>query len=293
MSRILKGVTSTITLRIYVNGVLADPDAAVNVAITNLVGTELVAATAATKRSTGIYDFAVTPVNLDTLTATWTYTVGGVVQTAIEQYEVTGDHLFTIADARAFGDAALASTATYPDETIAGARDRIAEEFERICRQTFAPRYKLVTIDGGDADDPRDSVWLPDLRVTAIRSAEQRTIGTTTWVALTAAQLADLFVSDTGRAFRELKGPWIAGRQNVRIGYEYGYPEPPLEIHRAALQLIRGSAVPTDINSRALSITDELGTFRLATAGERGAWTGIPDVDAVLDRYASNVGRIG
>jgi hypothetical protein len=37
----------------------------------------------------------------------------------------------------------------------------------------------------------------------------------------------------------------------------------------------------------------DFGTFNLATPGQRGSWTGIPDVDVVIDQYTLDGGGIG
>ena len=297
MTRILKGVASTITVSIYDAGVLIDPTGnAVTIVLTNLAGTEVVASTSAARVSVGLYSFVITPTiatTLDTLTATWTFTLSGNVHAVTEDYESEGAQLFTISEARGFGDTGLADATKYPNATIAGARDRIAEEFERICGTSFTPRSRFVVIDGSKQSRDGASVWLPSIRTASVSTVETREHGTQTWTAFTADEVADVLVTGTGRIERESLADWPPGTRNIRVQYSYGYDEPPTPIKRAALVLIRAHAVPSDIDTRAMSLTDELGTYRFAAAGERGAWFGIPDVDAVLDRYgAGGPGRM-
>lgn len=294
--RVAKGQSETITVYIYQDGVLADPDgSAVTVSIVNVAGTTLQSSTLATRRSTGIYDFSLTPTmtaSLDLLTATWGFDVGGVAHSLNHIYEVVGAHLFTVQDARTFGDAALASAATYSTDSLRLARDRIAEEFERITHRAFAQRFKRATLSGRNRSGDGRSLWVDDLDLVTVRTIEERAAGGTTWASATAAVIADTFVVDTGELVHE-GNTWPDGRQNLRIGYEYGLSQVPAPIRRAALLVLRAHVVPSDINNRTLSLTDDLGVYRFAAAGERGAWYGIPDADAALDRYHVNVGAIG
>lgn len=281
--RVLKGTGETVSVSWSVDGVAVDPGV-VTVSITNAAGTAVVTDAATSGTGAGDRTYTLTPAqtaNLDVLTCVWTGSVGGQATSVTTEVEIVGAHLFTIAEARNFDKQQLSSSAGYNAQVIEKARARITDEFEDICGISFIPRYKRLTFSGTDTQE----LILPDLFVTAIRSLETRTSGTATWTAYTSTELADLFVDDYGLLYRESLGVLTAGRRNVRIGYEYGLQRPPLSISRAALKVLVSQAVPSNLPERATSLSDELGTFRLVTAGEDGRWYGIPEVDSVLSRY--------
>jgi hypothetical protein len=89
---------------------------------------------------------------------------------------------------------------------------------------------------------------------------------------------------DTQQAFR-----FTAGVNNIRVAYEHGFERCPPEIKRAALTRLRHrlNFNKTGIPDRATSFAiAEGGTFSLSSAGPLA--TGIPEVDAVLQRPAYN-----
>ena len=292
---VLKGIAAALEARVLSDGALTDATGTPTVTITREDGTVIVTSGATTKPSTGVYRYTLTPsqaAQVDKLTCVWAFVIGGATHSFTAKYLVLGDLLFTLQDARGFGDQALASAATYPDFTLVKARDRILEEFQLICQIPFGAQYDRVTLNGDDGDAGQANLGLPQLMATAIRSIETRAAGATTWTSFTAAELADVMLSDTGRMYRESLGVWPTGQRNVRVGYEYGYQPVPQAIRRAGLVLLRSAVVASDVSDRTMSFTDQLGTYRFSTAGERGAWFGIPEVDAVLDRYAANAGQV-
>jgi hypothetical protein len=278
--RILRGSAETLSVTWSVDGVAVDPGT-VTVTISNAAGTALV--TDGATGGTGASDrtYALTPTHtadLDLLTAVWSGTVNGQATSVTTYAEIVGAHLFTIAQARNFDKQQLSSAAGFNAAVIEEARARITDAFERVCGVSFIPRYKRVTLHGTDAQ----TLILPDLFVTRIRSFETRTSGTVTWTAFTSTELADLFVTDYGELFRESLGIIGTGYRNVRVGYEYGFAQPPLEISRAALKVLVSQAVSTNLPERATQQVDEFGTFRLVMAGDPKHPFGIPEVDAVL-----------
>jgi hypothetical protein len=70
--------------------------------------------------------------------------------------------------------------------------------------------------------------------------------------------------------------------------YRYGMTQVPPDVKRAALTLARevvlGNNSRLDDRAYALTIPD-VGTVNLSTPGQRGARTGLPEVDVVLDSY--------
>jgi len=226
---------------------------------------------------------------LDRLTAVWaSATQSGNSPARITQvYEVVGDWLFTIAEARAAHEALI--EASYPDATIQAARERIAEWFEQICGVSFVERYRRVVASG----DGTCELLLPApaMRVSAVRRVEERTSGTQTWTALSAGDLADVLVEPTGLLVRETTGVWTLGRRNWRIAYEHGHEQVPEAIKLAALRVLVSQVIPSNHSDRMLSETNSLGTFRLAAPDARqwGRWFGLPLVDATLAEYSERL----
>lgn len=268
----------------------ADPGAVV-VTVTRLDGTALYTGASATVAG-AVAAYALTPADtatLDTLTATFT-SAGQGDQTA--SVEIVGALLFTVAEARTFDKGQLANASKYPDAAIEQARERIGARFERIAAVSFIPRYKVVTLDEHD----RTTLPLPDLRILRVRSVEWRSRGATTWQAYDAGQLADVQADvRTGVLRREMSFfTWTGAYQNVRVGYEYGYAQPPEPIREAALWALLGTLIPTDLGDRSTSVSNEAGTFRLATPGYgRNSWYGLPRVDALLTDYREAQDLVG
>jgi hypothetical protein len=207
--------------------------------------------------------------DLDQLTATWTERdgVGTVVATWQSAAEIVGGFFFSIAEARA-SDKTLEDATKYPDADILATRAEVEEEFEAICGRAFVPRFGTFTGTGG-------AQVLPDPHLRKLRSV------TVDGTAYTASELEDVKTDEAGIIA-------TSARRGARVvvSYEHGLDSPPADLKRAALTRLRSrlnmskSAVP----DRATSFSTETGTFRLSMPGANR--TGIPDVDAVLDRYA-------
>lgn len=301
--RVLRGTGDSVAATFYADGEATDPGA-VTVDIARADGTVVAAARATAGATTAPRTVVLAPAEtaaLDTLTLTWHATIATVAMAFVTTAEIVGAHLFTVAEARAFDKAQLASATKYPEAAIEEARGRIADAFAAICGVQFAPRYRRVVLDGqvpqsqwgyGLATDPflqlplASGLALPDPRVTALRSVETRVLGQASWVALTGDDLADVILLPEGVIYRESRGIWPYGRQNVRVGYECGYPQPPFDIRRAALILLVDQLIARDIPQNAVLQVSDLGNFRVAVAGERGSYFGLPLVDSVLDLYA-------
>lgn len=282
--RILRGTAETLSAAFTVDGTAVDPGT-VTVTITRADGTTLVqgGATGGAGAAPRTYALSTSQTALlDQLTITWTTANLGTLTTSAE---IVGAHLFTISEARAFESGTLENVTTYPQSRIEEDRARITDAFEDICGVSFIPRYRYVRLDS-----VRDAVELPDMYIQTIRSFETRS--GSDWTAYDQAAISDLLYDDTGQVWQECS--WLsAGRQTVRVGYEYGYRTVPLEIHRAALRLLVSiyGSTQTNFPERATSMSDEFGTFSLATPGLRGSHFGLPEIDAILNRHRAT--RIG
>ncbi len=272
---------TTLTKRWYENGTQADVGT-VTVGVVDSAGTTVVTAGTATTKAgsstttTYSYDLAIQTA-VKRLTVTWTRTSSGA--TLDDTVEVVGAVLFTEAEARTFtvtgAQTPLSSESTYPDATIAEARDRITDLFEQYCGISFIPRsYHLETGGSGTR-----TLEIPHHKVTQVLNC---TIG---GVAQTVSAIVPM---RNQRLLHHTTATWSwpsdADPHNVHVTYEHGYTEPPLDVKRAALLLLLREVVPSDLPDRALSMSTADGTFRLATPGEYGP-TGIPTVDEVLNRY--------
>jgi len=87
-----------------------------------------------------------------------------------------------------------------------------------------------------------------------------------------------------------LQTGWTGGYGNVTVAYEHGWTSPPLRIKRAALLLAKQWVLNSPIDDRATSVSNDDGTFVLATPGLRGSVFGIPEVDAALESYSMRTG---
>jgi hypothetical protein len=213
---------------------------------------------------------------LDTYTETWTATIGGTAQTFVDYIEVVGDVIFTIAEFRALGTA-YTNTTNYPDATVADMRTTVEQALEDACAVAFVPRYARETLSGTG----NRTLLLKWPRVTAIRDI---TVGDT---ALTASELALLTYTTAGIVDGYT---WTSGTGNITVGYEHGYPMPPMRIKRAALLLAKRWITPSAVDDRAINMTNETGTYAIMQAGVRGHLFDLPEVVAAVDQYSLRVG---
>jgi hypothetical protein len=266
------------------SGATVDPGV-VTVTITRLDGTALVtdAATSGSGAAARTYTLTAAQTGtLDTLTAT--FTSASLSATAVSVAEIVGAYLFTEAEARAFDGAAMASDTLYPDAAIQEARARITDQFETICNVSFVPRYRLDTFSGSGYT----TLPLMRFKVTDIRSVEYRTLGSVTWTAYDADDLADLFIENYGDLLRETRGTFVTGRRNIRIGYEHGFTTPPYDIKQAALLALKYEIANKNYGDRTISMSNEFGSEQYWTPGISGRGTAIhplPEVDRILKLY--------
>jgi hypothetical protein len=203
-------------------------------------------------------------------------TDGGDGSKYTTQIHVAGAHYFTVTEVRDVEKALAANTTKYSGAEIVRARIETEDECERICRQAFVPRARKVVLSG----DGTDVLLLDQQTPTKIRSLS------IDGVALTTGELADVLVEDAG-IVRRVHADWPQGAGNIVLIYEHGWPAPPSDLKRAALQRLRErlNMTMSGIPDRALSLTTDGGTFSIATAGRSGFETGSPDIDAVYARY--------
>lgn len=293
-TRIAAGTAGTLSLTVYEGSEPADPGD-VTVTVTRADGTAIVSDAPATADG-NTRTLPLTPVQtaaVDLLTVTWkASTPAGAVYTT--EAEIIGEHLFALSEARAFERGQLSNTTTYPDSVLEAGRARIHDQFEDIVGICVCPRYRRVVLGSPGSN----VLFLPDLLVQSVRSVETRS--GISWTAFSSSDLDDVLVDPSGVLMRDSGASFPAGRRNVRVSYVCGLDRIPLDIRRAGLRVLVEQVQPSSLSDRATTMTTELGTFSMPQAGvQQNAWSvtrhfGLPEVDAVLARYADryNVPRI-
>lgn len=291
-SRVIKNAAATITHTWYVGETLTDPSAA-TYGVVDANGTTVVAAGTAAAipgSGAGTTTFSL-PAQAVTrlLTVTWSATVSGVARVEVDQVEVVSDFYFTLAAARA-SDSSLSSTVTYPTALLEAARTQIEQATERICDRAFVPRYARAVLDGTGSPQLVLSHPEPDRSVADVRSVRRIAVAPTvdgTFADYSVGQLAAVAVGPDGTLRRTDGNIFTWGYSNVVVEYEYGLFAPPADLIDQLLVWVRAALNThrTGIPDRAASYSVVDGTtFRLSMPD---AWhTGIPSVDAVLDRYS-------
>ncbi len=278
MTKLLQNRTATISLVVTdQDGTAVDAAANPTVVVRDGDGADVASGASSKPVGTiGLYEFGLTPAQtavLDAYSATWSYTRAGSAEQAATGCEVVGGFFFSVAEARAFDNAAMGDPARYPAATIIAGRELVEDHIERLCGVAFVPRATRIVIDGSTDEDALVSLTRP-------RSILSASVDD---VALTARQLANIAIYPEGRL---VYPSWIAGELNVKLHIVHGHDAPPEPIKRAALILLRNRLVASNIDDRAVAFTDELGTRQLAVAGRRGQPTGIPDVDAAIAQFS-------
>lgn len=262
--RILQGAAATLSQSWYSDEDVADPST-VTVEVTAADGTEVKAAgtattgTGAAARTVGLSTSDTS--TLTVLTAVWTSSALGVKTT---RHEIVGGFYLELADIRALGS--LDSTSRYTTAELRAARDWFETVAEAWCDVAFVPRYGKV-----DAYHRfRDRIYLrPMPRTVQAATIDGVAVSTSAWEPQTDGYVAGASVASSGR---------------LVVHHTHGYDEPDRELVEAAKVAIRSKLLTDQSNmpSRQVLLSNELGTVRLAQPGAKAA-TGIPEVDRVLN----------
>lgn len=301
--RILRQTSVPARVEVTKDGTATDADVAtqVRVTITRADGTAVATNQIVSQHpATGAYEWQLTTTDtasVDLLTAAWSITLDGTSETFTTSHEVVGAFLFTEAELRTFGDRALADATAFPDATIADARDRITDDFERICGASFVTRYGQRIRDGADAQVPLQGgfggFWgtpllgnVPTMLTLGCKRLQRMRAVSVDGTALSQGEVDAIHVFPEGYIIRD--GGWNWGRRNIVLGFEHGWDRPPPELRRAAMVMARFELVSSDVGDRTISFSNDMGTFRQAVASAKFP-TGIPFVDSVLERYSEHV----
>jgi hypothetical protein len=175
---------------------------------------------------------------------------------------------------------------------LADARDNVEAEFEDICHRSFVPRYWRES--SVDIDPDESMLWLEKPEPI-------------TFISLNQNNQNYLSYYSSGYLVRDKNSPRgvhaISNALNlfnydtlyypISAEYEYGLATVPTQIKQKALkrakQFVLGQKSTIDERATTMLLPD-IGTVNLATPGERGSETGVPDIDVVLRRYTLDGG---
>lgn len=271
--RVLVSSKVTVTHTFTVDETLTDAAGSVAVAVKRLDGTDAGSGTA-THTTQGTYTYDLTPTALlDTWTVDWTGSIAGATVTARDYVEICGGFFFGLAEART----ELKIPTTTSAATIAAKRTEVEQECEAICFEAFVPRFIRRRLSGTGTP----SLGTAHRQLRALRAVS---VGGVAWAA---PDVAAVGLTDDGRLVRPGAATWPAGAGNVLVEYEYGFHAPPEEIRTAGKLRLRSllNRNTSGVPDRAMSFTvADGGVYRLSTPARQR--TGIPDVDAVYERYA-------
>lgn len=280
MERILRNTAATLSVEFFSDETSTAADGAVTVTVVDDQGVALVTNAATTHGTAGKYSWTLpAQASLKHLTLSWTGTFGGIVQTLRTEAEVVGSRIFSLADVRAF-DTDLDDPADYTTAQLEDARTQVEDEFEEITGRSFIQRYgRTLTLGGGGAYLRR----LDDYDVQTILG------GTVGGVALDGPTIAGLEVRQSCLLWRA-SGVWTELVRCI-VHYEYGVFAGDVDttIRDAAILRARTrlNAERSGVPEGATSFdSPDGGSVDFAGAGIAG--TGIPEVDAVLQRWMTD-----
>ena len=250
-------------------------DATPTCTVVDGAGTAL-AAPVVTSAGVGIYAAALTAAVhtalLDTLTLTWTGTVGGKVQRATQTVQVAGGVFVALSTLRQVP--ALDNTDKYPTATLRMAREEFEEIAEQYLKVAFVPRAARETITGTG----QCHLVLAHPMPRAIRSI---TVDGTT------VDVATVRVDDAGWITRG--DAWPRGSV-VEVVYEHGFTSPPGPIVRACVEFVRAGLLQSTsgVPRNTIDVSIEGVSLRTSTADiTQGRPTGWLTVDAALNQAPS------
>jgi len=188
--------------------------------------------------------------------------------------------LFTTAEARAFDKAQLASATDFPDADIIAKEVEIRAFLTRVCSVDF---IKTTHTDEYQDGYGGSSIAVDWPLVTAVTAASLRS--DTTWTPLTATEIGQLQVYDTGEVYWE-GGYWPAGRRNVKLTYTAGYAATPDLIKRAALRIVTLELPTSNVPFTAESYDAGGMSVNFANGdGFKGHWHRDPEVMRAIRMY--------
>jgi len=292
MERVLRNTAATVSVTFYNGTTAVEADGAVTVVAKKANGSTLFSTTATNQPAVGVYSVVIpAQANLNILTLTWTGSFTGTPVSIQSEVEIVGGFLFSLGELRAY-ESAFTNTTKYPDSVLADARAQVEAEFEDICHRAFVPRYWRE--DSLETDPDEWMIWTekPEANVfTGLAQSGQDLLSYYTNGYLVRDKHSPRGIHVTNYAtnlfnYDPLYYP-------ISAEYEYGLKQVPIPIHTKALkrakQFLLGLKSTIDERATTMLLPD-IGQVNLATPGERGSETGVPDIDVVLRRYTLDGG---
>ena len=302
LERVQRGVPATLVVTFYGDETPIDADGdAVNVTVKRADGSTLSSGSALHQGSAGSGQYKYTvpaQSSLNILEVTWTGNFSGQPTSLVTEVEIVGGFLFTVSELRSY-DTALANPDRFPLSMVLDRRIEVEDEFEDICGRAFVARFNREVIQQTPAFlwEGQRSYGQPflELEKPELQAITKLTVDGTDqldWVTqkLVTRDRDDPYVLNLyGDALA------MAYAEEIEIEYEYGmWRTPPVlkdKAKKRARGLLVGQTSRIDERATIMSIPD-FGTFNLATPGQRGSHTGIPDIDEALSRYMIGNGGI-
>lgn len=245
----------------------------VTVAVVDGAGTAVTSGNADDLNS-GRYGFDVDLTTLDTYAVTFTGAFSGdAVRTTVETVEVVGAVPLSVEQVRG-SDEDLADIVKYPSDQVLAELQAAWDVMEQGLSVAMVPRSARVTVDGTG----RDTLTVPNMRVRSVVAAA---------IDGSSIDVGDVVAKDSGAIYNP--SGWPSGHGNVTVHYTHGWDTPPDPVVRALRLLTIDRLVTRATPSRATSLSTDVGAFRLTIAGRDG-WTGLPDVDAIINQFGYSVG---
>lgn len=237
---------TTLTGTWYEDGVAVDAGD-VTIGVVDLDGNEIVeAGTATTKSGSGeetryTYDLPIQS-EVKSLTVTWTRSSGASLT---DRVEVVGNHLFSIADMRAFDGGEYSDTDSYTTDTIAQARAYATDFLEQATKRSWVPRFGRTVVSGSGYD----TLTVPHFLISSVLAVD---VDGTAWTSDEIARIAVV-----GRHLILRRGYWPRGAKNITISYRYGYEDTDPSAARAALIAAADFMTADNIDPFAERMTDD------------------------------------
>lgn len=286
------GDTITLAANVFDSSGAPTNATGVTLTITQPDGTTTSPAVTNPPSTTGQYRYTFKPLQAGRHDVRWVFTAPDTAMLDVFDVLAADDYpLFSLAELRVLPN--MNDTTKYPDATLERARLWIEGIIEQECGTTFTYRTYTELHHGTEANRRMARLLLRRRYPREIIALTENGVG---W---SAGQLADLVVNN-GVVTRRAAGaydawePFEYGYLNLEVTYRAGYTQtPPGDLKEAALQAARyrvlTGAGAGGVSDRTTTITNDLGTVQLAIAGERYP-TGLPEVDAIINRYARTVG---
>lgn len=290
IERVQRGTPATVTVTFYGDEAPLDADAGVTVTVKRPDGTTFSTGPATHVGAAGSGQYKVVipaQTNLTYFDVTWTGTFAGNAATLTSYVEIVGDFYFTLSELRQY-DSALTNTTRFPTDTLVEKRMDVEAEFEDICGRAFVPRFHREQLMQWTGEDYLRTEKPEVFNITklTVDGADRMSYVTGNLIVRDQDDPHILHLYDEALE--------LTNSDDVLIEYEYGMQRVPRPIKQMAKKrargLLLGMNATIDERATVMSIPD-FGTFNLAAPGP--AYTGIPDVDAVLHRYMLGFGTAG